>query len=56
MDNIAAVEVGINDKPIKDVKILTIHTYRLGDENEPIVFEDSADENLIDNRKHLNLN
>lgn len=51
VDNIAAVEVGINDKPIKDVKILTIHTYRLGDENEPIVFEDSADENLIDRQK-----
>lgn len=43
VDKIAGVEVGINDKPLEDVKILTIQTYRLGKENEPIVFENGSD-------------
>lgn len=51
VDKIAAVKVGINDKPIEDVKILSVYTHKLGDENEPIAFEDSLDENLIDRQK-----
>ena len=45
VDKIANVEVGINDKPLEDVKILSVQTYKLGNENEPIVFEDSSDAN-----------
>lgn len=39
VDKIASVEVGYNDKPIEDVIILKVQTYKLGYENEAIVFE-----------------
>ncbi len=45
VDKIAGVEIGVNDKPLEDVKILSVLTYRLGKENEPIVFKGSLDSN-----------
>lgn len=42
VDKIASVEVGYNDKPLEDVIILTVQTYKLGYENEAISFEDST--------------
>jgi len=45
VDKIADVEVDKNDKPIEDVIILTIQAYKLGYENEAIIFENSAHNN-----------
>jgi peptidyl-prolyl cis-trans isomerase B (cyclophilin B) len=46
VDKIAAVKVGNNDKPVDNIKILSVDTYKLGYENEPIVFEKTPDENV----------
>lgn len=51
VDKIAAVKVGNNDKPIEDVKILSVQTYKLGNENEAIVFDDSAYKELSDKQE-----
>ncbi|MDP4180014.1 MAG: peptidylprolyl isomerase [Bacillota bacterium] len=39
VDKIATVNVGKNDKPLEDVKILSVETYKIGYENQPIVFK-----------------
>ena len=42
VDKIAAVEVGYADKPLEDVIILTVQTYKLGYENEDIKFKENT--------------
>ncbi|KNY25215.1 peptidylprolyl isomerase [Pseudobacteroides cellulosolvens] len=42
VDKIAAVKTGVNDKPVDDVKLLSVQTYKLGYEGQNIVFEKSA--------------
>jgi len=42
VDKIAAVEVNNNDKPVESVYIVEVKTYKVGQENQPVVFEKSA--------------
>ena len=42
VDKIAAVKTGANDKPVDEIKIITVDTFKLGYEGPKIVFEKSA--------------
>ncbi len=42
VDKIAAAKTGINDRPVDEIKIISVETFKLGYEGQKIVFEKNA--------------